>query len=316
MADDSVERLRRARKTASVAYMEAVALEARFPTALKAVVEGRDLSYYIGRITSLAPELEVHGLCCEGKQNVLYVYEKLLSHEEYAESLFCFFIDRDYDNNLDVDPNRVYVTPCHSLENLYVSEATTLRLLSSEFSLSPVGDTQDDFENLRDMFKHQVETFEQEMRYVAIWIIAQARRSAQDGSPLPNFGNVQLSDLAEITVESVAKCYVDSQLINTFQNASRITHGEFLSAESEIDAGSVLLEFRGKYVAEFFRTWLILLKRDRTSRNPTYFSARGRVNLSFGKQAFLSELSQYADTPPCLIEFMTNLANRASGLPA
>ncbi len=48
------------------------------------------------------------------------------------------------------------------------------------------------------------------------------------------------------------------------------------------------------------------LKEDKVSDNPTFFASKGRVMISLSKDNCISELSQYAETPDCLLSFLEN----------
>ena len=82
-------------------------------------VEGHDWPYYHIRISAIS------GKSCEvivsnGKKSVLAIYNLLNKIPEYNRYKKLFFVDRDYDDNSNIDKN-VYVTPGYSVENFYGS---------------------------------------------------------------------------------------------------------------------------------------------------------------------------------------------------
>lgn len=77
-----------------------------------------------------------------------------------------------------------------------------------------------------------------------------------------------------------------------------------------------IMNFRGKYYEEFLTD--IINKIISDSNKPEHiFSKRRKVNLQIGKDNIISILSQYADTPSCLKEYIyrkLSLSEVARGL--
>ncbi|MBS0925997.1 hypothetical protein JK188_16050, partial [Providencia sp. JGM181] len=68
------------------------------------------------------------------------------------------------------------------------------------------------------------------------------------------------------------------------------------------------LWFRGKQNLEFFRIFLQKIKEDRCKKTGRcIFKEKGNVRLQLSKLNCISELSQYAETPKCLHEFLSKL---------
>jgi hypothetical protein len=69
------------------------------------------------------------------------------------------------------------------------------------------------------------------------------------------------------------------------------------------------LWFRGKQHIGFFRVFINLLIDDRCKKSDRkVFAEKGNVRLAkLSKDNVISELSQYADTPICLINFLKNI---------
>ena len=68
---------------------------------------------------------------------------KIRKHSVYYNAPCLFFVDSDFDCNSDIiDFKDIYITPCYSIENLYLSDTTFERVLAAEFGLS---DTTDEF---------------------------------------------------------------------------------------------------------------------------------------------------------------------------
>ncbi|MEZ8652053.1 hypothetical protein AB6D92_24275 [Vibrio splendidus] len=68
---------------------------------------------------------------------------------------------------------------------------------------------------------------------------------------------------------------------------------------------------RGKQQLEFLRLFLTRLKDERSKKDNVIFSKRTPVKLQLSKANILSELSQYAVTTSCLVEYLKDI-NRAA----
>ena len=68
--------------------------------------------------------------------------------------------------------------------------------------------------------------------------------------------------------------------------------------------------FRGKFTIEFLRSILEQIKADRMSKSPKYFVKKGKVKINFSQNNITSDLSQYADTPQELFDFLAQLAKQ------
>lgn len=84
--------------------------------------------------------------------------------------------------------------------------------------------------------------------------------------------------------------------------------------ESEIDAIKLTFDlqspqklFRWKYEMEFLYHILnnLILEFSKTSNR---FGEKRKIKLTLSKQNLLSELTQYADTPDCLLEYLSIFA--------
>src|SRR5205085_10282623 len=109
----------------------------RFPGIPIWVVEGKeDLHFYSQRVRHRTGK-ELHPtVIAQGRDNLLRLREHSANAPAFAAVRALFFLDQDY--NLEILPadNRLYVTPCYSIENCYVSETAFLRILREAFGLT------------------------------------------------------------------------------------------------------------------------------------------------------------------------------------
>ena len=67
--------------------------------------------------------------------------------------------------------------------------------------------------------------------------------------------------------------------------------------------------FRGKFLAFFFRVFLCKLANEAGRDRSKFFPDRKKVGFRPSDKNFLSELSQYAETPSCLRSFISALSS-------
>jgi len=65
--------------------------------------------------------------------------------------------------------------------------------------------------------------------------------------------------------------------------------------------------FRGKFEIEFLFAFLQKLMSEANQGNYPYFTRRVKVVLFLTKRTIISDLSQYADTPNCLYNYIESL---------
>ena len=115
-----------------------------------------DPFYYDDLISTLLSKKRI-SIYCEGKDNVIDTQNFFTENEEYGETKCLFFIDKDYSCNEDIDEN-IYITPCYSIENLYVSSETLDDTLRIHFLMNEEDDRKkvlETYENLQNSFNNK-----------------------------------------------------------------------------------------------------------------------------------------------------------------
>ena len=99
--------------------------------------EGKDdFKYYYPRIYSIYNEKYIN-YNCNGKENVLKIYKMIIEQTvENSEVIKMFFVDKDYDDNSNIDNNDIYITPTYSIENLYFTDLAIESMIRIEMGLS------------------------------------------------------------------------------------------------------------------------------------------------------------------------------------
>ena len=294
----SPEHMRTAHTDHSVAWMEF--LQNKDENVTFCFVEGEeDLLYYEPRVHHRFPTHSYRMASCGGKRGVLRL--RALVQEQSKNSKCMYFVDLDFDNPLG-DPE-VFETSCHSIENLYCTEESFTRIMTTEFRLSPTGS---DFAKAMLLYSTRRQEFHDCATAVNAWIAVAVRRG--DAAKL-NLSNVKIDSFVDVTLGRVSPKPCLTNVSELFPDCKGVTPEEFadqLDAFSTVDAAQT---FRGKFELQFLIKMLRLIKGDVTSQSPQTFSQRYKVLLNISDNS-LSELSQYATTPDSLVAYIERKYNQ------
>ena len=270
--------------------------------------EGEDEKYYSIRINAICPNLKWNAIYAEGKKNVLELRESIRNRPEYRERKCVYFVDADFDDNSAlIGHEDIYVTPCYSIENLYVSQEALSRILSAEFKLIAVGSDVDIREKIILEFSRISNDFVEKILDFNTWIRAYRKNEVMATLPKLNINNVGFDKLFDIRLDAANQIYDPANIKELFPVALN-PEASYLS-DAAIHFANVenSLWFRGKQQLDFFVAYLRKLNLDSNSKTlRTLFPERRKCTLSLSGNP-LSELSQYADTPECLHEFLRNI---------
>lgn len=266
--------------------------------------EGEDYKYYDSRIekyTKYNFEKTIN-YDCGGRKEVMKAYELISGKEEYANINKMFFIDRDFipieEKNKDL-----YQTPCYSVENFYTSSSSFSRILNREFGVNTIDS---DFNKCINDYIERQKEFHSCTRFLNAWLSCQRKKEIIEHQEKISLSNFKISKLfSEISIEKIQeKQPIDLELLNRFFLDSYDIEDEILKKENEFFGEENQHLFRGKFEMEFLRKIIDSLKEK--NKKETYFtSKRTCVNIDPNVNT-LSTLSDYADTPDCLISFLEN----------
>lgn len=300
-----VNALIKARGNLSVKFMEFTRIASKGKYAV--FFEGEDEKYYSIRINSIRPDIKWSGINGGGKSNVVELRRRIRQHETYSAAPCMFFVDADFDDNSAFfELGDIYVTPCYSVENLYISSDAYIRILSAEFGIN---DSREDeqcytnsirvFENTKSAYIDAIKPFNFLIRGLRLM----EKRGDLEGRL--NINNVKFEDLVRIDLEVAEKVYDEKNPKSLFPDLREELVVELDDSEQHFANLSGERWFRGKQNLEFFRIFLEKIKAERCRRDSRQiFKDKGNVKLQISKGNCISELSQYADTPPCLKEFL------------
>ena len=310
-----LESLRRARKSTSVQFMNFMKAVSGNRSILVCFFEGEDEKYFSIRLDTLLPQVKWTGINCGGKSSVISLRDIIRSHADYKESFAAFFIDNDFGDDTVDNKNDFYITSCYSIENLYASAETFEKIITAEFGMSEFCSESSDFEIAKSIFNDRLEEFCQALLPFNIWIKAHRiiEKSTDDKSKQLNLNNLKIQDLVEIDLSSVSTVYDCEDVSALFSNSFTVDIEQYSESETYFDKQEKGLELflRGKQQLEFLRVLLTQLRDECSKKDSTIFSKKRRVTLQLSKANTLSELSQYAITPSCLVAYLNNLSHVA-----
>jgi hypothetical protein len=297
-----IHTLRRSRDVYSEKLRQLLTLYQKYPRALYCVFEGEDAKYYGIRIDALVGVEDRRHIPCRGKEDVLKLYERVAQDERLAQHNILFFIDHDFDGVRGYQRRaNLYVTPCYSVENFYIGENALRKIFIAEYGVENFS-SNDELDTLLRRYSRLLTALAESLTTLNAWIVLQ--REKEGPSSKLNLSNKKLADFVRISLDEVEQRYNREDLVTLFPEAVAISDEELQEKERELQAVNRACSFRGKYFVEFLRVFLQMLKNDSGNAAPTYFKEKKKVKLNLSKANILSELSQYADTPDCLKDFL------------
>lgn len=262
--------------------------------------EGKDdYKYYCIRIEPFLNGKVPKQYVCQKKDNVIELHDmiKRQTKSKPTEKLL-FFVDKDFDRNTTIN-NDIYITPTYSIENFYISDAAIKRILIGEWGLS--SEMQDidkeDFEAAFNYLKSKRDVIVDSMIYANAWYSLQKRKT-KDGGICP-----RLSAIKEYT--SIKGIHKIENLEELVDNAIPVSPKE-LTAEINRLKKIPEKNLRGKYFEQTMPYYFMNVFSDSNKKSNRFLlSKRRKVNICIGKDNMVSILSQYADVPSCLVEYIT-----------
>jgi hypothetical protein len=117
-----------------------------------------------------------------------------------------------------------------------------------------------------------------------------------------------LEKLIDINLTNCTIKYDPNDISSLFKNLdnSMLCVDSVNEALNSFPPQSRLRKFRGKQQVEAFRQFLIALKNDFTTPGNIIFAKKGKLKIALDSEDtdLLSEISQYAETPDCLRDFL------------
>lgn len=264
-------------------------------------VEGEDSKYFLPRLI-MTCKTEPEFINCNGKNGVIEAFKEIQKHKEYKEEPLLFFVDRDFDE--PINNERIYETPCYSIENFYSSSKVFERILKSEFNLD---ETEADFTSAMNFFSERQNEFHDKIALINTWIFSYKKYMDSTGEIIKlRLNELSFKDhLIEVKLEKINCKYNLKDIENMLNITSKISEEELNKNYQKLNGnpnrGNI---FRGKFELEFFRVFLNKVVEDRNKKSGRkIFLNKGKVSLPLDSN-ILTVLSSYADTPECLFGYI------------
>nr|WP_255672465.1 DUF4435 domain-containing protein [Corallococcus sp. AS-1-6] len=308
--------MRFARESYAVAWRNFIKAVATEPDALFCFFEGEDLKYYSIRINLIARPEKCRSFAVGGRDGVVHLLQLVLNADggRYAKLRSAFFVDRDFIPP-EASDERLYVTPCYSIENMYVSRTAIERIFESEFGLTQ-GETA--MGVALGLYDTAAGEFYRATGELNGWLQQQRKKEAQSKPKGEKVSVLKLQSLQ-------AWEFVDMQFPHCAENYSISTLDQRFGRESnnvdvdairdwvaDITSNPPAVAYRGKFLIDFLCKFINILVEGINSQPPKYFPAARHVALGVQRKTALSQLSQYADTPSCLIRFLEGVCRRGA----
>lgn len=260
--------------------------------------EGKDIQYYRNRIEQYLTENFGH-IACNGKSKVLALREEIQKNPQYKDKLCLYFVDCDFDDNSICNYHDVYITPCYSIENLYTSNKVFEKVISDEFGINPNDNDQLELFNkiLSDYTTRKQEFFQciEEFNFY-VYLIKISQRNL-------SYNDIKLSKIINVELDYVSKKY---NCISEVLNIEVPNNFDLSKAREYFSNKEPEKYFRGKNNFQFLESFLNKLRDDATQKDIARKIFPKKANIDFSINNLLSSISKYAETPQCLIDFLSS----------
>ena len=279
--------------------------------------EGEDRKYYNDRVEEHLTDIQILGYVCGNRDEVIKVYKKILSEKDDMSHLL-FFVDRDYNFESYEANDYVYQTPEYSIENFYCKKSAVKKIMEIEFGIQP---DSKDMTDILSLFEKSLEDFFKYYSCINIWYMSCKKKNIS--VKITKFNPKRDIEFSEFTLVLKNNAITQKNIAEYYKEllekdvAQRKKHAENNLAEyltkldlikDEIEVSSIEYNcsknFRGKFALEFLKIFIGYIKKINNEENleKKYL----HIHIDEHAKNILSNLSKYAITPPCLIQYISN----------
>ena len=292
----TVEYMREKRRTAETGYIKFVEARQYHKTHAFCFYEGEDGKYYNMRIARAFGDQFI-SFVAGNKNEVIKLMHKIKSSGIYTDVCLMFFVDRDFGPSLVDTDEDLFETPCYSVENFYTGEQTFCNILQAEFGLNI---SEADYGKCIEAYKRGLKEF---CRLMIDFNSLVCYQHWCCPCTVYRFNQIKTSQLVELRDGKVEWAPRYEEKIEGIKAALHPDEKIMERIKTELskveDPNQV---FRGKNQLDFLTQMVKYFKEQ--NRKGGYFSEKHdtvHINISENR---LSELSQYAMTPPELTAFV------------
>lgn len=299
-----LDQLRNSRKSPLVLKTKLIGVRSSRPNVLVFFFEGPDdIPAYEEWISKTHRNLDYEPIHGNGKEQLLAL--RTLLEGDSLLALTYFFVDSDFDED-DSNDERVFVLNAYSIESLICSRETLDSLLRDEYRCAGTPAVRQriiaDFE-LRIM----------ELREASLPVnqaLFRARRLRARVESKPE----RIQDFVNVGLRSVTPKHDETHVLVT---ASLEPNEETRGGLNEIYSRlPINRSMRGKYVLQFFRIWLKLLRDDRRCEAPELFEESFPNLKAEPEKSTIRRLAAQSALPDGLPEFIARASAELAALAA
>ncbi|MEK4081564.1 DUF4435 domain-containing protein [Solibacillus sp. FSL K6-1126] len=265
-----------------------------------------DFKFYPNKIESILYEKNIdkgiYSKGCGCRDNVIDICTKLALDSEGIINSSMFFVDRDFHKSSSLG-ERIYITPCYSIENLYAETKVLELFLQNHIRIGSrsIGKEFDDYRVLLHHFETKLNKVLNDLLLVNAWY------SFQINNKIPKTREPKLYKLKELKSikNKLGKEFKDI----TIEDLKSITPGfievneEKLEIEKEYIKQDIIKNSRGKYVEEILVEIYSYILNE--SNEPRYLNISKRsISINIGMKNFKSTLIGQIITPHCLNNYI------------
>lgn len=302
MIENNVELMMEAAKTSNSVYMKYLLEEKKKTNAIFCFMEGEDYKYYRGRLLRYlgVDEEDIIVFDCGGKSEVKKIYD-LLKHKQKTKCIF--FIDKDFDEPLA--SKKLFQTDGYSIENYYITVKAFKSLLRGICLLNTAEENYKksvkNYEKVLKEFNNAITPINAYIKYIRERDKKETRLAIPEHSKIWRFVASSIS-VDSITIEERSFDFERIKSLFSDDREFNIEEVEKISEEFSKNKNRTLL-FRGKNQLHFYQKYLDIMMRE-IKRNGYFKNYSRKVSINVNTDS-LSTLSEYAETSPKLIEFLT-----------
>ncbi len=270
--------------------------------------EGKDdFKYYCPRVQIAIGSRKYEKFDCNGKENVINLHRMIKKQTSPNLNIIkMFFVDADFDDNKNVDKD-IYVTPTYSIENLYFTDIAIENMLKGEMGLSDHYDEdKKDFDTGFEYITRFRDNLISEMLYGNACYSLQIKKAYKLGMEKPNLSTIKkYEDI--INISNIA------DIRSRIEGFIEITEDE-VKEECKRMMDDPVNILRGKYFIEKMPTSINKICEESNKKiecSDRMFVKKRKMRLNTSMATLISDLSNYAETPQCLIKYINNKTNLA-----
>ena len=291
-----VEKLVREKEEAtSVAFHRFILLKDTYSDAFFYFVEGKDAPYYTYRVRTIVQNKDCIPIKCGNKEKTIKMHQLLSSNTLYDNYKKGYFVDKDFDDNSELSSD-IYVTPCYSIENLYSTEKVLSEILKCEFDILP---SDREYCSLLQLFNKEQSRFHDATVLFNAWYACAKRKKIAIGVCLDEKFP---KEFLTLKINNITYSYNIESIKSKYPEVPPILNDEIEIMKEKLKSDPCF-NLRGKYEIQFFYEFIKYLIDDANEKGKRVY-VKEKTKLNLDKAQILSQLSQYAITPECLMQYI------------